>query len=489
MMRMADRRSDKPPTTDELEQQLRAVLEANDTPAWVKALLSLVMLLLDDLRAENERLRAKLYGSTSERTRTPRAPKVTEPRRAVRGTTSKQASLDVATIDVPFRQTACPCCGGTDLVDCGIERTEQIDRIPEAVIRREIRRAKKLCRGCETISTAPQPRICGTGSDYGPGLHAHVLVSKCLDSMPLHRQARQYERLGVPIARSTLGDIFSRSATMLEPLYELIRERIRNEPYINADETPMAIQAPKRHVRGYVWVFGSSEHILYDFSPSRSGETPSRLLGGTTGYLQVDGYTGYNEVTTPNGRTRVACLAHVRRKFVEATPTEPERAGWVVELIGEIYRHEAEAREAGIRGTPEHARIRQERIRPMMECLERWLREQTDIRPKSPLGKAIAYARKQWPALIRPLDDPSLALDNNEAERRLRLVAMGRNNFVCVGSREAGHRLAIAQTMTTMCSLHGVNPTEWLTDVLQRISTTPATDMASLLPQNWAPLG
>ena len=229
----------------------------------------------------------------------------------------------------------------------------------------------------------------------GRGLHAHVAVSKCADSLPLHRQARQLERLGVPIARSTLGDLFARTATLLEPLYDLVRQRIRRQTYINADETPLGSQAKGKHKRGYVWVFSSSDYLLYAFSPSRSGQTPSKLLGGTQGYLQVDGYTGYNEVTTPTGRTRVGCLAHARRKFVEALPTEPDRAAWVVELIGEIYRYEAEVRAADARGTPEHAKIHQERIRPMMECLARWMREQTDVRPKSPLGKAIGYATKQ----------------------------------------------------------------------------------------------
>ena len=481
---------DAPPTNqhDEVEQQLKAVLDDAATPAWVRALLTLVMLLVSDLRAENARLRQQVYGRKSERVRTPRKQKLeSEKKQAVRGTTSKKAPLETVNLDVALELDASPCCGGTDLADCGVEQTEQVERIPERLVRRQIRRQKKVCRSCETITTAPAPPECGTGSDYGPGLHAHVAVSKCADSLPLHRQARQLERLGAPVARSTLGDLFARTATMLEPLYGLVRERIRHETYINADETPLGIQAKGRHKRGYVWVFSSSDYLLYAFSPSRSGQTPSTLLGGTRGYLQVDGYTGYNEVTTPAGRTRVGCLAHARRKFVEAIPTEPDRAAWVVELIGEIYRYEAEVRAADARGTPEHAKVRQERIRPMMECLARWMREQTDVRPKSPLGKAIGYATKQWPTLIAPLYDPALALDNNEAERRLRLVAMGRNNFVCVGSRDAGHRLAVIQTMTTMCAMHDVNPTAWLTDVLMRIGTTEHDDLEQLLPQNWQP--
>ncbi len=473
---------------DDIEKQLRAVLDDASTPAWVRALLTLVMLLVSDLRAEIARLRVQVYATKSERTRTPRAPKVPgDKKQPRRGSMSKKAPLETASVDVPMTACACSCCGSDDLSDCGVEQTEQVERIPERLVRRVIRRHKKICRHCETIMTAPAPPECGTGSDYGPGLHAHVAVSKCIDSMPLHRQARQLERLGYPIARSTLGDMFARTATMLQPLYDLVRERLREEPYLHADETPIGIQAKDRHKRGYVWVFSSPQYVVYVFSANRSGETPSRLLKGTSGYLQVDGYTGYNDVTMPDGRVRVGCLAHARRKFVEALPTEPERAGWVVELIGEIYRYEAEVRAAGATGMPEHAKVRQERIRPMMECLERWMREQTDVRPKSPLGKAIGYVTNQWSTLLHPHDDPALDLDNNEAERRLRLVAMGRNNFVCVGSLDAGHALAVIQTLVTMCTLHEVNPTAWLTDVLMRITRTDAEDLEQLLPQHWAP--
>jgi transposase len=188
---------------------------------------------------------------------------------------------------------------------------------------------------------------------YGPGLMAHVVTSKCLDSIPLYRQAKVLSRAGVPVARITLGDLFHAAARATEPLYQRLLQLVRAEEYVCADETPQRLLAEGKTRRAYAWTFRTEKLVAYVHSASRSGDTPEAVLGRTKGFLQVDGYTGYNAVTLPEGRTRVGCWAHVRRKFFDALPTAPE-AQAALDTILALYRVEKMAQAEGVLCTQAH---------------------------------------------------------------------------------------------------------------------------------------
>ena len=208
------------------------------------------------------------------------------------------------------------------------------------------------CRRGEGVVTASAPKAVEKGQ-YGPGLIAHVVAAKCLDSIPLYRQAKAVSRAGVPIASTTLDDLFHAAARTTEPLSQRLFQLISLDGYVRADKTPQRVLADGKTRRAYVWTFRTEKLLGYVHSHTRSGETPLSVLRGTQGYLQVNGYTGYNAVVLPDGRVRVGCFAHVRRKFFEALGTAPE-AQAALNFITALYRVEHLAQAAGELGSAAH---------------------------------------------------------------------------------------------------------------------------------------
>jgi len=400
-----------------------------------------------------------------------------------------RATLHTETILHPVAELACRCpqCGGVAerLLGKG-ERTVVYEYIPGHFKRQVHIQQKLACRCGKYIAVAaPPPRPLEKGL-YGPGLLSHIAVMKCADSIPLHRLAKQYQRVGIPMARSTLTDLFHSVAERLRPLWERVAFHVAQCQIVLADETPLKMQRPYR--RGYVWTFLSDELILYRFSADRSGQTPQKVLGGTQGTLVVDAYTGYNSVTTVKGRQRAGCLAHARRKFFEALPTAPMEAKEALALILEVYRVEHMAKAQGIVRTEAHHHLRQTKSREAMAQWKLWLEEQQARQlPKSPLGEAIRYALNQWQALTQFLDDVRVPVDNNASERALRVVALGRKNFLFVGHAEAGERLSGLYTLISSCTVNQVDPMAYLQDVLMRVDTHPASRIDELLPHRWKP--
>jgi transposase len=211
------------------------------------------------------------------------------------------------------------------------------------------------------------------------------VTSKCADSLPLYRLAKQFARLGIPIARSTLTDLFHQVARQLAPLSARLVQLVAASEIVLADETPLKMQHPDK--KGYVWTFIADNLIVYRFSPSRSGETPAAVLGDSTGALVVDMYTGYNQVTSTGKRTRSGCLAHARRKLFDALSTAPE-AKTALDFIRDVYLVEHDAKAAGVVRTTEHLRMRQARSKPLMDRLHAFLTDQQPVHlPKGPMGK------------------------------------------------------------------------------------------------------
>ncbi len=391
---------------------------------------------------------------------------------------------------VPEAQRKCPACGGTNLRSLGEGKTSVvIEYVPPKIERQVHVRETLACRCGEGVITAEAPAKVVDKGHYGPGFVAHAVVAKCADSVPLYRLEKIYGRHGAPIARSTLIEQFHAAAALVHPIAKRILEKVAASPVVNADETPMRIQAPEKTRTGYLWTFVSDRLIAYQFSASRSGDTPSRVLGQSAGALVVDAYTGYNQVTRPGLRERIGCWAHVRRKIFDACETAPEAAKVGLDLITELYRVEHDAIDAGVARTNAHHQMRAARSVIVLDKIAEWLvAESLRHAPKSGFGAAVRYAGRQWVALTRFLSDPSLPLDNNVAERALRVAALGRKNFLFVGHDEAGENLADLYTVISTCELNGTNPFRYLRDVLIRVQTHPQTQIDDLLPERWAEL-
>jgi transposase len=233
-----------------------------------------------------------------------------------------KAALPTETVEhrVPDAARTCPTC----------DRPARAAGAKEAVtysfvaahVRRRVHRRETLACACGYIVSAPPPDRVFERTPYEASLVAHLIVAKCADAIPLYRLEKQFARAGVPLSRSTMTDLFQRAGAALTPLADRIIERIAAQDVVLADETTMREQ--RRAKRAWLWTFVAGELVGYVYSADRSGETPARVLGGTTGTLVVDAYTGYNAVTTPAGRTRAGCLAHARRKFFDALPSAPE---------------------------------------------------------------------------------------------------------------------------------------------------------------------
>lgn len=403
---------------------------------------------------------------------------------------AKKKELPVEAVEhkIPEAELKCEHCGDTEFTALGEGKvSHEYEFVPARLIHRKHIRETKLCRCKKTILTAPAAQRVGESCHHGPEMHAHVVVSKCLDHNPLYRLSGQFSRTNIPMSDSTLGDMFHRTAVQLKPIYDRQMELIQQSELLNGDETRIQVQQKKKTRTGWIWTFLTATMIGFVFSFSRSGETPIEVLAGTTGKLQVDAHTGYNRVCVPEGRERVGCWAHARRRFFNALSTAPE-AQEALQFILELYEVEYKAAEEGFWGSERHAAYRKLVSRDTLDKFHIWLLEQRKkVPPKSPMGQAVGYTLNQWETLIRFVDDVRLRLDNNAAERALRPIALGRKNFLFVGNNKAGENLAILQSLVSTCVANGVNPQNYIADVLLRIQTHPASRIDELLPSKWKP--
>jgi len=449
----------------------------------------------DRLRAEIERLKRQLKGHKTEKmppmdreVRGDADDAAAEARRKRKENAVAKARLASETVDskVPDDQRQCPKCGRDDLKSVGDGKPSTVyEYVPGYFRKRVCRRETLACPCGDYIVNAPAPARTTDGTQYGPSFIAHLIISKCSDSIPLYRLEKHYRRIGVPISRSTMTDLFHRHAVLLSPLSARLLARVAASEVVQADETSIKMLGTTK--RAYIWTFLSENLIAYRFSASRSGKTPNQVLGGTSGTLVVDMYTGYNHVTTVGGRTRAACLAHARRKLFDARASVPE-ADEALSLIREVYIVEHKIKERGLEYSQTHLSVRREISAGFMEKLKKWLQEHEGSHPpKSLMGSAIAYCLKNWTELTRFLDDPKIPPDNNASESALRAVALGRKNFLFVGHEEAGENIAGLYSLVATCEANGVNPYEYLQDVMMRVSTHPADRVDELLPDRWKP--
>ena len=389
----------------------------------------------------------------------------------------------------------CGDCGGS-LRQIGEDVTEELEYIPGRFVVRRIIRPRMACTCCEAFSQAPLPSRPIERGRPGPGLLAHVLVGKYCDHLPLDRQSKIYAREKVDLHRSTLTDWVGRSTALLEPLADHIGKLVRAGPALFADDTPVKLQSklkPKKTQTARLWSYVRNEGpwcgeappcAWYQFSTDRKGEHPVNHLSGYTGTVHADGFAGFNGLFGEGKANEQARMVHVRRKFVdEFERTGADIAKHAIAQVAKLYTVEKEAKG----NSPEvRAALRQEKAKPVFDDLEIWLQAQlSKISGKTKLAEAIRYGLNRMPKARTYLSDGRLELDNNICERSIRPIALGRKNYLFMGSVGGGKAAAIAYTLIETAKMHNVDPEAWLTWVLERLPDHKITRISELMPWVW----
>ncbi len=416
--------------------------------------------------------------------------------------------------DLSEAEKTCPCCS-SPRVKIGEETSEQLDYRPAKLFVWEHVRLKYACPKClksgsespSTASDTPSSLIVTATKPSqpidkglpGPGLLAHVITSKYADHLPLYRQEAMLARNGVELSRSTLADWMAASAELLTPLYKLMLAEALKSRVVQTDETRVPVLQPglKQTKAGRLWVFVGDRdhpHTVYDYTPTKARDGPAAILKNFSGFLQADAANVFDGIYRPGAIVEVGCWAHARRYFHEARETDAARSAEALTRIRDFYRVEDEARDlitrqqlVGEAADAVRLQLRRERTKTKLVAFAAWLDDQAPrVLPKSPIGQAIAYARRQWTALQRFTEHGFLNIDNNASERALRAVAVGRKNWLFAGSDTGGRTAAVLYTMTQTCRRHGLDPFAYLQDVLTRLPNSMSDDLTPFLPHRWA---
>jgi len=421
-------------------------------------------------------------------------PEPTTPKRRGHGRRPRPADLprERVEIDLTEAEKACPCCHKTR-IRIGVDVSERLDYRPASLFVRQIVRPTYACRSCERAGDDPQmiqrplppepiPRSTATA-----GLLAHVIVSKYCDHLPLYRQESILGRLGWDVTRSTLCDQILACAGVLEPLYRLMCDRIRLSAALHTDDTPVPLLAPRRTAHAWVYVGDAANpYTVFDLSVGRSRDAPTAFLKGYTGFVQADGYAGYNPVYD-GGARHVGCWAHARRYFFDARLSDPARAHDALARIRALYAVEREAKEMKLTGT-DLATYRRQHVGQVLAAYADWLAEQRPrVLPKSTIGEAVTYATNQWHTLGVYLTDGRLTIDNAPAEQAIRPLCVGRRNWLHMGGDGGLKPTAVLLSIAASVKRHGLDPWAYLKHVLTELPARPAcADLADLLPDRWA---
>jgi transposase len=488
-----------------------------DDPGTLKQMVLTLLGQIDDLNGQLYYLKRQLFGKKSEKLdpaqrllfenlydqvkseidrQKPSRPKsVKKSKRANhqgRNPLPEDLPREVIEIEPSDEEKKCPVCH-SQKQRIGSEETEKLEYVPASFYVKKYVRYKYACKKCEShISIGQLPPMAIDKGIAGEGLLAHIITSKYCDHSPLNRLEGILKRHGVAINVSTMCDWVGKSAELLAPLVKRMHEKILQSPKINTDDTPIPIKSRKRRgstYNGYLWVYVDDKHnVVFDFTPTRSREGPLKFLGTYCGYVQADAYSGYDEFFRRSGAAEVGCHSHARRKFDYALDTDPARAARMLVLWGRLYDIERKAKDENY-SSAQLLKARQEEAKPILAEIKAVLGEYRDqVLPKSPIGKAISYSLNQWEALERYVDDPILEIDNNLSERTLRMVVIGRKNYMFAGSEAGAWRAAIIYSLVASCKLNDIDPFGYFRDVLRRVSTHPAGKIDELLPGQWKKL-
>jgi transposase len=417
-------------------------------------------------------------------------------------------------VEVPHElsdeQKKCPCCGG-ERGCIGHAISEQLEFISASFQVLKHVQHKYACKGCgqgcadcdgnphiELAAKTGQPIEKGLP---GPGLLAHVIVSKLGDHLPLYRLEKIFARDDIGIARSTMCAWMLAVAVLVKPLVELMALRVKKGRVIHTDDTRVPVMAAGKCRSGRIWPYigdWDNPYIIFEYTPDRTRAGPQRFLEDYTGYLQADAYGGYDGIFTSGKVIEVACWAHARRKFFDAKETDGRRSAQMLEMVRRLYAVEDEAtklvaelltNQPGATADQRHELIRASRQKksvPILAEIKTWLDAEKElVLPRSPMGGAITYVLNQWAALNRYVEKGYLKIDNNVAERAVKRVAIGRKNWLFAGHDESGAAHAILWSLLASAERHGLNPQQYLTSVLAKIGQTDLSELDQFLPDVW----
>ena len=397
--------------------------------------------------------------------------------------------------DVPEGKKICDACF-SEMKEAGEGVFEQYEHIPASyIIKRHVRK-KYACDCGKCIVTAKMPKQPIDKGIAGPGLIADIAISKFCDHIPLYRQSEIKERAGLYMPTSTLWNIELGGAKALEPLYELMKWDVQKAHVIQMDETFVKRWFKRKDnpkgkglKESYFWCWRGDEghpYVLFEYTQSRSGKIPLRLLKDFSGYLQTDGYAVYDKLHRERKVIRLACLVHIRRYFKKALDAGEMRSKHFLIEVQNLYEIEDHCKDLSF---DERKAYRIENASGIIEDLEQWLAESlVNELPSSLTHKAIKYALGQWDAFKRYLDDGRFEIDNNLTENEVRPVALGRKNYLFVASEQGGKCASIYYSLIRSAKRNGLEPYAYLKDVLISIKSTPKKQLRELLPHNWRPL-
>jgi transposase len=400
--------------------------------------------------------------------------------------------------------TSCTTPGcGCEMKRIGEDVAEKLDYVPGVFTVERHVRGKWACAKCQTLIQAPVPaQVIDKGLPTA-GLLAQVLVAKYADHLPLYRQETIFERAGVAIARSTLGQWVGMCGVQLQPLVDALKAHILQHNVVHADETPVQMLKPglkssdkmgskgagqgSSH-RAYLWAYspGAFEDmraVVYDFCETRAGAHARAFLGEWKGILLTDDYAGYKQ-SYSQGITEAGCWAHARRKFFDLhVSSQSAVAAQALAYIGQLYEVEREARDLSL---DERRGLRQARSKPLVEAMHAWMvLMRQKVTDGTATARALDYSLKRWVALTRFVDEPHLPVDNNHIENQIRPVALGKKNWLFAGSLRAGQRAAAVMSLIQSARMNGHDPYAYLRDVLTRLPTHKNSQIDELLPHRW----
>ncbi|MHB2224826.1 IS66 family transposase [Calditrichota bacterium LG24] len=372
----------------------------------------------------------------------------------------------------------------------GEEITEELEYKPGQLYVKRFIRPKYIDPSKEKIHIAQMPSRPLEKSIAGPGLLAHIVISKYVDHLPIYRQQQIFKREKVDLPRSTMDNWLKDLGDLFEPLYDAQKERMISKDYLMADETTIKVldknHKGKSHT-GYYWVYYSplDKEVYFDYQQGRGRAGPTDFLADYQGALQTDGYAVYDRFDLETGITLLGCLAHARRKFYDARDNDRKRSEWMLGRIQQLYEIESLAREKGLTYNARF-QFRQEKALPILTEMETWLAQEIlAVTPKSTIGKAIQYMTNRWPYLKRYVEDGRYEIDNNLVENAIRPIALGRKNYLFSGSHNGAKRSAIFYTLVSNAKLQGLEPFSYLRDILENIADYPVTKISELLPVNF----
>lgn len=393
--------------------------------------------------------------------------------------------------ELSAEQRQCPCCGVVRK-EIGADESWQIEYVPGRFERLHHVRKKYACAGCEGVGEKPQMEVAAKPDAAiekgmaGPGLLAYIVSSKYSDYLPLYRLENIFERQGFEISRATQSIWCGDVADLVEPLYELMAERVRQSHVVATDDTIMPMLSVGKTKSARMWVYvGDETHAynIFDFTLNRGRDGPKYFLGDYQQVLLADGYGGYDGVVAGNAITRAGCWSHSRRKFVDAEKVAPEIAREAVDLIGALFRVERQAKDFSVE---QRLALRQAKSAPVLAQLrEKLLEWKEQLLPKHPMAEAVNYALNQWDELNVFCSDGAVPIDNNVSEREMKRIILNRKNSLFVGNPRGGRTAAILASLTSTCRRHEVDPQLYLTQLLMNLPQAKMSELSDWLPDQW----